>query len=356
MSKAKKYAVEGAIAVGLVKTIINAVKQLNQMETNPQQKFNWKELLLEAGKGAAIGGIGGGFIGAIEDHQNSLEKPLNTDSFLYAVASKLKLNKEDATYLKLQQKADQLIGLLKNKYAEKLASEPFRIGSTERGTALRNKFDIDIALAFKKNSFRSTADMFDNVAAFLEGKIGDYSIVRVRDQHVSVGVYFKVNQREYKVDVVPKKRSSINGKNKSGYLYVNDYNFWKDNSSYTKTDFHALNSIRLSEVQKRIVIILKHWKSKNNLPLSSHLLENPVLDAYKMNRYRIPGNLTGKIIMVLKHIAENLDVAVIKSIENTNNVLTDISVESKAAIIDACIKVVLDYEYQPNSLFDTFGK
>jgi hypothetical protein len=356
MSKAIKYAVQGGISVGLIKTVFNTVKQLNEIEKNPQQKFNLKELLIEAGKGFVIGGIGGGIVGAIEDHQNGLEKPLNTDSFLYAAASKLKLNKEDATYLKLQQKADLLMGLLKNKYAEKLASEPFRIGSTERGTALRNKFDIDIALTFKKNSFRSTAEMFDNVAAFLEGKIGDHSIIRVRDQHVSVGVYFNINQKEYKVDVVPKKRSSTSGKNKSGYLYVNDSNFWKDNSTYTKTDFHALNIIRLSEVQKRIVIILKHWKNKNNLPLSSHLLENLVLDAYEMNRYRIPRNLTGKIIMVLKHIAENLDVAVIRSVENTNNILTDISAESKTAIIDACIKAIQDYEYQPNSILDTFEK
>lgn len=356
MSKARKYAVQGGISVGLIKTVLNAVKQLNQIEKNPQQKFNWQELLIEAGKGMIIGGIGGGIIGAIEDHQNGLEKPLNTDSFLYAAASKLKLNKEDATYLKLQQKADLLIDLLKERYSQRLACVPFRIGSTERGTALRNKFDIDIALSFKKNSFRSTADMFDDVADFLSGKTGSYSIIKVRGQTVSVGVFVMINQREYKIDVVPKKRTSTSGKNKSGYLFVNDSNFWGDNSSYTKTDFNALINVRLTEVQKKIVVILKHWKVKNNLPLSSHLLENLVLDAYEVNRYRIPKNLTEKVIMVLRHIADNLDVAFIRSVENTNNVLTNISSESKAIIIDACIKAVQDYEYQPNSIIDTFGK
>ncbi len=198
--------------------------------------------------------------------------------------------------------------------------------------------------------------MFDDVEDYLQGEIGNYSIINVRDQNVSIGVFFTINQREYKIDVVPKKRSSTSGKNKSGYLYVNDSNFWKDNSTYTKTDFHALNSIRLSEAQKKIVIILKHWKSKNNLPLSSHLLESLVLDAYEMNRYRLPGNLTEKVIMVLRHIADNLDVAVIRSIENTNNVLTNISSESKTVIIDACINAIQDYEYQPNSILDMFKK
>lgn len=354
MSKTKKYAVKGAVIVGLIKAILNTVKQLDEMTANPHQKFNWKVLLVETGEGAVIGGIGGGIIGAIADHQNGLEKPLNTDSFLYKATDKLKLNKEDAAYLKLQEKADILIGLLKSEFAQRLAGEPLRIGSTEKGTALRNRFDIDIALSFRKNSFRSTAAMFDTVGDFLETLVGNYSIMRVRDQQVSIGVYSLINGKEYKVDVVPKKRSSVNGKNKSGYLFVNDSTFWKDNSSYTKTDFHALNSIRLTEVQRKIIIILKHWKNKNNLPLSSHLLENLVLDAYDVNRYRMPRNLTGKIIMVLRHITQNLDVAVIRSIENTNNILTNISAESKAVIVNACIKALEDYEYQPNSIIDNF--
>ena len=167
---------------------------------------------------------------------------------------------------------------------------------------------------------------------------------------------FKKWVKEFKIDLVPYKRSSTNGKNKSGYLYVNDSNFWADNSTYTKTDIHAFNSVKLTETQKKIIILVKHWKHKNNLPLSSYLLENLVLDAYEFNRYQIPRNFTEKIIMIFKHIAENLDIAVIRSIENTNNILTNISPESKAKIIDACIAAVQDYQYQPNSIFDTFER
>lgn len=356
MSKAKKYAVRGAIGIGLFKAALNTAKQLDQMSENPGQKFNWKELLIETGDGALVGGIGGGIIGGIADYQNDKIKPANTDAFLYAAAAKLKLKKDDTTYLKLQEKADNIMALLKREYLNKLASEPFRIGSTEKGTAIRGKYDIDIALSFKKNSFRSTAYMFDDVGDFLERKIGQYSIVSVRDQHVSVGVFVTINNKQYKIDVVPKKRSSTGTKNKSGYLFVNDSNMWRDNSSYTKTDFQALNSVRLSDTQKKIVIVLKFWKQKNNLPLTSHLLESLVLDSYDVNRHRIPRNITEKIIMVLRHIADNLDVAVIRSIENTNNILTNISEESKAIIINACIKAIEDYEYQPNSILETFKR
>ena len=250
----------------------------------------------------------------------------------------------------MRKKADLLSGILKHHYSGLLACDPFRIGSTERDTALRNQFDIDVALSFKKKSFHSTAVMFENVGDFLESLIGRYSIVKVRDQKVSIGVFFNIYGKEYKIDVVPIKRSSISLSNKSGYLCVNDYSLFADYSTYTKTDFHALSSVPLIKGQIMIVIILKHWKNKNNLPLSSHLLKYLVLDAYEVNKYSIPRELTEKVIMVVRYIAEDLDAAVIRSIENTNNILTDISPENKAIIIEACDEVVENYEYQTNSV------
>jgi hypothetical protein len=137
-------------------------------------------------------------------------------------------------------------------------------------------------------------------------------------------------------------------------LFVNKKSFFIDNSTYTKTDVAALKISSLSETQKKIVIVLKHWKQVNNLPMSSHLLENLVLDAYAYNQSRIPKKFTKKVIMVLKHIAENLNISVIRSIENTNNILTNISEGSKKEIINACAKAIEEYEYQPNSIVDTF--
>lgn len=225
-----------------------------------------------------------------------------------------------------------------------------RLGSTEKGTALRNNFDIDVCFSFKAKSFNSTREMFETVFDFLQRQVGRYSITDVKDQKKSVGVIFIIDGKEYKIDVVPYKLTNSNKKSSAGYLFVNDKSLFTDNSSYTKTDIQALNSTLLTEAQKRIVVILKQWKKSNNLPLSSHLLENLVLDAYQFNRYRIPRPFTQKIIMVLKHIAKNLDVAVIRSIENTNNILTNICEQSKREIIDACQQAIDEYKYQPNSI------
>lgn len=182
-----------------------------------------------------------------------------------------------------------------------------------------------------------------------------HSIVNVREQKKSFGVFVNIFDEEYKIDIVPIKKTSMSRVNSSGYLFVNNNTIWNEKSSFTKTDIPMLQSINLNSIQKKIVIILKKWKAENELPLSSHLIENLVIDAYRYNRKRLPVGITKKVIMVLKYIADNLEITKIRSIENTNNVLTNISDQSKSLIIDACINAIEDYQYQPNSVDENFS-
>lgn len=348
MNKKAKYAVNGAVWIGLANAALNAIRQISEMNNNSNKKFDWEELLGAAGKGALVGGTAGLAVGAIADYQNGHEKPIDTDAFLFAVMSGVKLDKSDNVYKRLDQKADKLIEILKLEIGDKLAGDPMRLGSTEKGTALADKFDIDICLPFKPNSFSSIGEMYTYLLELLERMIGKESIKRIRDQKKSIGVFLELHGVEYKIDIVPYKITKVKGNKTSGYLYVND----PLNPSYTKTDIHTLKSFRLTETQKKIVLILKHWKTKNDLPLSSYLLENLVKDAYLRNS--VPRAFTKKIIMVLQHIADNLDVAVIRSVENTNNILTDISDSKKTEIINASKKAIEDYQYQPNSVQEIF--
>ncbi|MBL7933518.1 MAG: hypothetical protein JNL60_16555 [Bacteroidia bacterium] len=348
MNKTAKYGLYGAIGGSLINALFNIIKQLNEMDKEPGKEFDWGNLLGAAGKGAIVGGVGGLAVGAIADYQNDKEKPINTDAFLFTVIKDVKLDKNQSDFKRLDEKANRLIYLLKQKLGNKLASEPMRLGSTEKGTALSDNFDIDICLPFKHSSFNSTVEMYEYVLNFLAGLVGRESIVRIRDQKKSIGVILALRGEEYKIDIVPYKITNKRGNKTSGYLFLND----STRPSYTKTDVHALKSLKLTDTQKKIVVVLKHWKTKNNLPLSSYLLENLVIDAYHYNE--VPRKFTKKVIMVLEHIHNNLDVAVIKSIENSNNVLTNISDSKKAEIVAACKKAIEDYEYQPNSVLDTF--
>lgn len=350
MKKSGKYAINAGVIVALIALMANAIKQQSEMANAPDQKFDWARLLKAALKGAAIGSAFGFGVGAIMDYRNSKVKPLNTDAYLNDLADQIRLDKNSPQFRVLDLKAELLIDLLAKRFLSELISKPTRLGSTERGTALNRKFDIDIALKFKPRSFTSTESMYFDVLDFLESQVGEHSIVSVRDQRKSIGVIFDIGGNEERIDIVPCK---ITKGLTSGYLFVNEQGILSNSYSFTKTNIGILNKAKLSETQKKIVVILKDWKHRNNLPLKSYLLEQLVLDAYRCN-ISIPKSFTKKVVMVLKHISNNLDVAIIRGQENSNNILTDIPTEDKDKVIQACNRVIDDYIYQPNDILNSF--
>jgi len=344
MNKKAKFAIWGAVILGVGNGIVNVIKQ-----SNSDDKFSWGKLLLALGKGAATGAAGGLIIGALADHQNSLVEPIDTDSILLALASEVKLNPKDHRYIQLSEKADWLINILKAELNYELKDKPHRFGSTENGTALKDKFDIDICLPLKSDAFSSTEQMFYNVDEILRKYIGHNSVVGVRNQKKSIGVFFKIGTDEYKIDVLPNKITRKRGNKSSGYLYVNNDGLF-EKPTYTKTDVSLLKNARITETQKKILVLLKEWKTSKNLPVSSHLLQNLILDAYSMNYRKIPRRFTDKVLMVLEHIAANINSIVISSKENTNNILTNIPQSAKDEIASACCKLIEEFNYQPNSI------
>ncbi len=354
INKSTKYAINGALFLGIANAALNAIRQLNEIESDPGKKFSWEKVFLAGGKGAVLGGAAGFAAGTLTDYLNSKEKPIDTDSYLLDIVNTLKLDKNDKVFVNLSNKTNLLIELLNNHFRNELSEYPARYGSTEKGTALKDKFDIDISLLFKPISFSSTKAMYHTVFEFLKENVGKYDIIDVREQKKSIGVIVLVLNKEHKIDIVPIKRTTEGRNNTSGYLYVNKQSFLTDDSSYTKTDVPKLKSVHLNNTQRKIALVLKKWKNDNNLPLSSHLLENLILDAYAYNQSKLPKGLTQKITMVLQHIADKLEVAKIRSIENTNNILTNISDNSKYEIIEACLDAIESYQYQPNSVVDLF--
>lgn len=353
MRKAIKYGTNAAILGGLGNALINVLKQLNEINRNSDLKFSWKDCFIAGAKGAVVCGSAGWVVGTIADSNNANTKAIATVPILYSYINKIRLDKNDLGYQQLCQKAEWLVNKLKAEFDRELSSQPYRFGSTEMGTALGDNADIDICLPLRAKFFTTTEDMFFIVEEYLESLVGVNSIVKVRRQKKSIGVFFQIRGYEVKVDILPQRITPKRGNKHSGYLYVNNTGLFQK-PSYTKTNPNLLKGVSLSQTQKNILLLLKDWKIKESLPMSSHLLQNLILDAYDYNRGFIPHNFSEKLVMVLRHISENINSAYIRSIENSNNVLTDISAESKRLIADACKKVVDDYEYQPNSILQTF--
>ena len=346
-TKTKQYAIRGAVAVGLLNSFANIIKQLSEMKKNPELKFNWKRFFGAMGKGTLVGGAGGALFGLYTDYKNSQVRPINTDLYLKNLAEQVKLDKSSPEFMAINEKAELITKMFEREFNGKLSGTPERLGSTQKGTALKSKFDVDIGIKFKPGSFSSTSTMRDVVLRFSKSLVGRHSIVDVREQRKSIGIIFKINGRDRRIDVVPIKITGSKGH--TGYLSVYESDFLNSDYSYKKTSIRALNSVKLSETQKRILLILKYWKTKNGIPISSYLLENLILDAYAYSS-SIPNGFTKKVVMVLKHIERNLEVAVIRGVENTNNIITNIGQDKKAQIIAACREAIEQYDYQPNTV------
>jgi len=346
--KTVQYAINGGLIFGITNALLNIIEQINDENENP---VNWSKVIKAGGKGALLGAGSGAALGAIMDSRNNNQELINTSAIIATMFADINLDKDSSVYTQLTLKADEIIRLIKEKLESKLGAEIIKIGSSEDGSALQENFDIDIAIPFNNRSFSSTQAMIHFLLEFIDNSYDDDDLIEVRMQKKSIGLLFDLEGDEYKIDLVPLKLSNSNSKETVGYLAVNNTSLFGKNS-YTKTNISSLKEIKLTPTQIKVLVILKNWKRNESIPISSHLLKLLILDAYKSNKNRIPRDLTKKLIMIFSHISENIMFRRITSVENTNNVLTDMSLTNKRKIKKACDKIIEEYNYQPNSIVE----
>lgn len=353
MNKKGKYALNGAAMGGIGGLLLNLINQWDKMKKDPNAKFDWCELLDWAAKGALLGAGTGLLVGAIADELNKGVDPIDTDAWLREFAANNTPDINSPEYQVPNKKSEKIMSFLSRKFGDKLAADPSLAGSIPRKTAIRGSSDFDIVVRFHRNSFATLEDMYETVFEILS-RFPDKFLTRPpRRQGKSIGMFFDSKLGEYKIDIVPQRDLNDDPNDTSGNLYVKAPSIFSS-STHTKTDIGAQQAQKLNPVQAKIVVILKTWKTDKEVPLKSYLLEQFVRKAYKANRGRIPSTLTAKLMMVVVYIHDNIETATIKSIENTNNILTDIPSSDKSAIRRAFKKVIEEYEYQPNSITKIF--
>lgn len=352
MNRKTKYAINGAIGGTLVAAIINALKQHNRMQENPELKFDWGELLKASGKGALIGGGGGFVVGAIVDEVNANTKAINTDAYLSSFSSAVQADKNSSSYKWSERKCDQVIKFLEKEFAAELSDVPFQWGSNAKGTAIEGKSDFDIMVRFHRNSF-TMQEMYYTVLDTFKENFYDPAIVEVLDQKKSIGLVFNFRDEKVRIDVVPMRDIDFNPRNTASNLFVNNKGLFSK-PSITKTNIPLQASLPLTPTQKKLIIMLKKWKADNDVPISSYMIQLLVVKAYEKNRNSIPRKLTHKLMLVLDFIAENINTIRLISPENTNNIVSDISISDKETIRKKALKVVEEYEYHPNTIQSFF--
>ena len=174
-------------------------------------------------------------------------------------------------------------------------------GSTAKGTAITFCSDVDIFVPFKNNGSITLEGIYEA----LFRKLILYS---PRKQNVSIGIMYA----GYKIDIVP-------GRVQNGYK--NYYSLYKSKTrTWTQTNLkHNIDIIRTSGRINEI-IALKIWRYRNNLDISSTLLEFIVLNALKNQR---TSDIAENVLKVLSFLSDDLLNVKIIDPTNSNNVLTD---------------------------------
>ena len=340
MNKTIKYATNGALLIGIGNAIINALNQVNNNQ-DENTSFNWNECLKAFGKGALVGGAGGLALGAIRDNEmtNILIATGGTSGFI-----------KDALYnysdnnLSLCSKAEKILKQLHYEFKEYLSEYPSIRGSIIKGTSIHNS-DIDIQLKFNNGS-GSIESLRNSVENFLNEKFVDRNLIGVRSQNHSIGLIFRLEGEEKRIDIVP-MREIENGKGDT-FLYSTKSNSIKK----TNTEIQ-LSSLKFTEKQKQIIKLLKGWKLDNELKLSSILIEHIVKRVFK--EYSIPRRIDNALFFVIDYIGNNITRIRIIDPANTNNIISDcLSYDEKVKIQNFCFNMLIEIEKDDRNIIDYF--
>ncbi|WP_291132627.1 hypothetical protein [Flavobacterium sp. UBA7682] len=343
MNKAKTYAQTGAVAFGIGNALINA---LNQLNNNQNKKFDWGQLAFAAGKGALFGGAGGFVLGSIRDNQMT-QVFSKFDSVPNYLHKSLDYYKDDNALL--ISKAEQVKVKLNQRFKNDLAMAPKFHGSIAKGTSISGS-DIDIQLQFKKDS-GTLSDVYYSVSNFVLDEFKDENLESVREQKHSIGMEFKIKNEIKRIDIVPVRQ--IENGNNDTCLFVNKTGFF-EKPTYKKTNSRKqLSSLIFNYREKRIIKLLKVWKTENSLRIKSIHLEWLAKKAFEQKS--ISNNIEKALLDVIYFIATNIEYMRIVDSANSNNIISNsLTSEEKSSISQFCFRMIEDIKIDKRNVIDYF--
>ena len=244
---------------------------------------------------------------------------MTANEYLEKLLEDYKISEEEKNNIKA--KRDEIEEKLRSHFSDKISTIKYS-GSISKKTAINASKDIDIALHFKKGSYATLKEMYEDVYDLLsELYIG------VQKQNVSIGLPFE------NVDVVPGRRIE-EGSNNDVNLYRKD----TDGSIKTNLETHKVH-IKNSNCRK-IIRLLKIWKYKHSIKFKSFALELLVikaLDGFEGT------SLVAKTKKVLEYIEENVETIRLIDPANSNNIVSDVIDSFRKSMIKSTASNSLDH-------------
>lgn len=343
MNKSIKYAASGALLFGAGNAFINALNQ-----TNSNKEFEWDRLFEALAKGALFGAATGFTLGVFRDKEMTkvLEKTSGVAGYL---RYKLRTCHDESAKETLE-KANHLREQLHKKFGKQLAEYPSIHGSAIKGLSIEGS-DIDIQVAFKQNS-GSIADVYEMVSEFCTEDYKDNSLKNVRSQKHSLGLSFKVADKNRRIDVVPLRQ--VNNGTGDTYLFVGNSNFF-GSPTYKKTNpKKQLTAFKFTLKQKQIIKLLKVWKIDNSISIKSIYLEYLVHNAF--NRKKMPAAIDKCLFEVIKFIGENITTLRFVDPGNSNNIISNsLTRLQKVNIQNYCFEMLDNINKDERNIIDYFN-
>ncbi len=203
---------------------------------------------------------------------------------------------------------------------------PLNSGSYAKHTAINSKFDLDVMIPFKRKTFDTLETMFDDIFDFLYEEYGEEA--KVIKQKVSIGIEFYPDEDGdiISIDVVPGREL-----NEEQYeddhklnLYVNSRYGNLEEQSYIQTNIKAqIDRIKSRDNERKIIRLLKIWKTTNQEKYKSFFLELITIKAFDKNA--ISGSLWEQLEAVMEYIRDHItkDGFKLKDPGNSGNDVAD---------------------------------
>lgn len=250
---------------------------------------------------------------------------------LECVLSSHKMAKEQGLVDKHISKRNEVKEKLEKEYGSKIYT-PFNSGSYAKHTAINIKFDFDLVVPFKRDSFSTLEEMYSAVCKLLEDNYKDginKGVVKIRKQKVSIGLEFTDGNDKINIDVVPGRELNQGQYSKDSKLnlYVfSQYGIYEQGNTSIRTNIQAqIDNIKSNGDRDSIrknIRFLKVWKVNNQKVPKSFFLELITIKAF--DNENIEGDNWEQLKSVLEYIRDNVKTVTLTDPGNSGNNVSDI--------------------------------
>ncbi|MGJ1435154.1 nucleotidyltransferase [Sphingobacterium siyangense] len=246
---------------------------------------------------------------------------VNLNDHLQGVLESHRMSHIESLVEKYKEKRNSIKEALEERYGSDIYG-PFNSGSYAKHTAVNCKFDLDLVVPFKRNSYSTLREMFEEVYDHLYETYKD--IATIRKQKVSIGVIFDTDSDRdiVSIDVVPGRELTADDYPESRDLNVffNEGMGFIQKDTYLKTNIDSqIDHIKARDNERKIIRLLKLWKYHNGEQFKSFLMELLVIKAF--DKTSITGGLWDKLKGVMTYVQENVTKETFTLVDpgNSNN-------------------------------------